>query len=583
MGSRQSLALLLLVSAAPLAVGSSVSEDSFIGLWGAEHVADSAVGGELTVELRDGDYRAQIAGFTVPAARDGEKVRFSLAGDRGEFRGTRSADSKTITGHWIQPAGLVSFQARATFVKLLATRSGSCTGRIVPLSDSLHIYLHFHHQDGKLVATIRIPENNWLAPGFDVTVDHSDLLLSGPRGQVRGSFDERAGRLLIPIVSGKPPDVFTRRNGPNADGFYARVPSVPYNYRKPDAISDGWTTASAEDAGLDPAAIRTFVQSILDADPSAQTTFPIHSLLIARHGKLAVEEYFRGFTRDRPHDTRSAGKTFAPLLVGIARDLGAKIEPDMLVSTLLPSYVPFANSDLRKASLTLEHIMTMTSGLACDDNDPASPGREDRMQSQTGQRDWYKYTLDLPMVREPGGVSAVYCSADLNLVGGVAEAAAGMWNGELFSRYVAQPLAFGRYYLNLMPTGPVYTGGGVYLRPRDELKLGQLYLNGGTWNGVRVISKEWVERSTAPHATFARAADFDINHRYGYGWHIHDFAVNGRTYREYAAEGNGGQLVMVFPDLDMVVAINAGAYGSPMWYRWALETIPKYVIPVAAR
>ncbi len=581
MGIGWKLALVLCVFVAAVAVGSPLTEDSLVGLWGAEHTEGSPVGGKLTVELHSEDSHARIAGFDVPVARNVDQVHFSLPGDKGEFRGALSADSKTIIGHWIQPAGLVSYQPRATLVELAATGAGTWTGSVLPLDERVHIYLHFHREDGKLVATIRIPENNRLAPGFDVKVNKNGLLLSGPRGEIHGTFDTQTGRLLIPITSAKAPDVFTKRDNQNAAGFYARTSPSSYKYQKPEAIGDGWTTSSAEVAGLDSAAIRTFIQSILDADPSARTTFPIHSFLVARHGKLAVEEYFRGFTRDRPHDTRSAGKTFAPLLVGVARDHGAKIQPDTLLSTVLRRYLPFANTDRRKAGLTLEHIMTMTPGLACDDNDAASPGQEDRMQSQKGQPDWYKYTLDLPMVSDPGGERAVYCSADLNLVGGVAEAATGVWNGELFYRYVAQPLAFGRYYLNLMPTGQVYSGGGVYLQPRDELKLGQLYLNGGIWNGVRVISKEWVERSTTPHATFTPVNDIDSNHRYGYGWHVHDFTVAGRTYREYAAEGNGGQLVMVFPDLDMVVAVNAGAYGSAMWYRWALETIPKYVIPLA--
>lgn len=76
-----------------------------------------------------------------------------------------------------------------------------------------------------------------------------------------------------------------------------------------------------------------------------------------------------------------------------------------------------------------------------------------------------------------------------------------------------------------------------------------------------MISKDWVERSTRSYGTFVRP-DWDPDHGYGYGWHVHQFTVAGRTYRAFAAEGNGGQLMMVFPELDMVVGINAGKYGS---------------------
>src|ERR1700682_4983047 len=101
------------------------------------------------------------------------------------------------------------------------------------------------------------------------------------------------------------------------------------------------------------------------------------------------------------------------------------------------------------------------------------------------------------MQREPGGEHAIYCSADLNLVGGAVARATGKWLPEFFDENFARPVEFGPYHLNLMPTGEAYMGGGAYLRPRDELKLGQLYLNGGTWNGRRVVSKAWVEESIA--------------------------------------------------------------------------------------
>ena len=188
------------------------------------------------------------------------------------------------------------------------------------------------------------------------------------------------------------------------------------------------------------------------------------------------------------------------------------------------------------------------------------------------------------MARDPGGEHAIYCSAGLNLVGGVAQAShdespGGPRRGpELFEALIARPLQFGPYHLNLMPTGEVYMGGGAYIRPRDQLKLGQVYLAGGVWNGRRIVDAEWVAASIARHSSFKPVIDIDVDHAYGYGWHLHHFAVNGHDYHEYAAEGNGGQLVMVVPDLDMVVAISAGNYGD-RWYPWALKILPDYLIP----
>jgi CubicO group peptidase (beta-lactamase class C family) len=333
--------------------------------------------------------------------------------------------------------------------------------------------------------------------------------------------------------------------------------------------------------GLNEAPIAELIHRILVADPTS-TSLKIQSLLIARHGHLVLEEYFYGFDEDRVHDMRSAGKTFATVLVGLAKERGAKLTPQTPIYPLFKQYSSFANWDDRKAKITLRDVMTMTAGNACDDNNDDSPGNEDRMQSDEKQRDWYKYSLDLPMLKDPGGEDAVYCSGDLNLVGGAVAAATHRWLPEFFDETLARPLQFGRYYLNLMPDGQAYMGGGAYLRPRDQLKLGQLYLDGGLWNGKRIVSKEWVGESTSVHSHFDPKYSLGQQHEYGYGWHINDLKSGAKTYRAFAAGGNGGQFVIVVPDLDLVVGITGGSYGEfDQWYRWELELVPQFIIPAA--
>jgi CubicO group peptidase (beta-lactamase class C family) len=176
-------------------------------------------------------------------------------------------------------------------------------------------------------------------------------------------------------------------------------------------------------------------RKILKAIPSPDNLLNIHSLLIARHGKLVLEEYFYGYEADRTHDMRSASKAIAPVLVGIARDRGVRIGPETPAFSLFPKYEPFANWDQRKSRMTVEDLMNMASGLSIDDADSLSPGEENRMQGQTEQPDWYKYTLDLPMARDPGGEHPIYGSANINLVGGAVRNATGRWLPELFDEY----------------------------------------------------------------------------------------------------------------------------------------------------
>jgi CubicO group peptidase (beta-lactamase class C family) len=276
---------------------------------------------------------------------------------------------------------------------------------------------------------------------------------------------------------------------------------------------------------------------------------------------------------------RSASKTFAPMLVGLARDRGAKVAPDTPVYSLFSEDKPFANWDARKEKMRVKDLMSMTAGYDCDeDHSDDAPGNEDVMQSQTAHPDWYKYTLDVSMAHDPGGDRAYYCSPELNLVGGVAAKASGEWLPELFDEAFARPLQFREYHLNLMPTGEAYMGGGAYIRARDQLKLGQLYLNGGTWNGRRVIDRDWVAQSMTVHASFENR--FGVDHQYGWGWHISHLTVGGRALTEYAAGGNGGQTVLVFPELDMVIGFTGSAYGDfQAWGPWGVRVVPQEILP----
>jgi CubicO group peptidase (beta-lactamase class C family) len=127
-------------------------------------------------------------------------------------------------------------------------------------------------------------------------------------------------------------------------------------------------------------------------------------------------------------------------------------------------------------------------------------------------------------------------------------------------------------------------GGGAHVLPRDELKLGQLFLDGGVWHGKRILNRAWVEESMSMHSKFDPKYSLGQEHEYGYGWHINYLNSGGKSYRAVAAGGNGGQFVVIVPALDMVVGINGGAYGQfSNWYKWELELIPKFIIAAAGQ
>jgi len=569
------------------------------GLWQGQIQVTPQIGGELTIDGRKAKWEASInleasainrrlqtSRAGTPVQRD--KDRISLVLPNGEFRG-RLADPRTIVGHWIQPANKIYNNRYATPVELSQVRKQVWDGNVEPLEAQLNLWLSIRRaQDGSLTAVIHNPELNLFRRNvYRVALHYNTLVFSdtkSPNDRFEATLiTSGQERFLtgVQLPNFSTPTSF--RGGWKEEQALGFVPQFdrydPYLYSKPIEQDDGWKTASLNDVGLDQKPISELICKILHVDP-LDNRFPIHSLLIARHGKLVLEEYFYGFKKEELHTMRSASKTFAPLLVGIARDRGAKIDIDTQVYAQFPEYKQFANPDPRKTKITVRDLMTMTSGLTCDDNDENSPGNEDVMQQQTAQPDWYKYTLDLPMARGPGGDQAVYCSAGINLLGGIVRNATHSWLPEFFYETVAKPLQIKTYHWNLMPSGDGYAGGGLYLRPRDQLKLGQLYLNGGVWNGRRVVSKDWVERSTSRQSTFGQTLGAD--HDYGYGWHLYHFEVGNHGYRGYAAGGNGGQIVIVIPDLDLVVGFTGGAYGEfPKWYKWQTELLPQLIIPAA--
>jgi CubicO group peptidase (beta-lactamase class C family) len=578
----------LLCQLAVVLAGSAAAQvnlqSNLTGLWGVEESLGPLARGELVIDARDAEWHASISGLHAPVERDGSNVHFTLPGNYGEFRGHITPDGGSIFGHWIQPAGAFPYASRyASPVHLAKGAQNVWRGTVTPLEERISFYVRISKSsDGQLSAFVRNPEANLFA-GRVCTVVTNDNDLSFQRGgkaDFGGTFDAASDSLRIPLLNSYPPLKLTRRTDSEAVGFNARVgrESHSYQYRPPISTGDGWPTGTLADAGLDPEPIAELIERILTTPPGPENPVAVHSLLIARHGKLVLEEYFYGMEPLRPHDMRSASKTFTSVLIGIARQNGLRVRAETRVFSAFQT----SNPDPRKQALTLGNLMSMTSGLNCDDN-RNSPGNEDVMQNQSGQPNWVQYALDLPALSTPGGEHAIYCSAGMNLAAGVLRKLTETWIPDLFYDALARPLGITEYHLNLAPNGEAYMGGGLYLRARDQLKLGQLYLNGGTWKGKRLVSREWVTDSTTVHATFTPRPPFDTEHGYGYAWHSRPLEYGGHTYRDYYAAGNGGQYVIVIPSLDLVVGITGGAYSEPRkYYDWESQIVPQFIIRAAA-
>jgi CubicO group peptidase (beta-lactamase class C family) len=585
---RLPLLVLLLAGVAGAAKGDPAAA-GLVGLWGASHRFGPQARGVLIIDGRSEEWVAHIAGFDITVEKSGGGVSFMLPNSLGSFKGALSKDHKRIDGNWFQPpavtggsfASAVLGASFASPVNLAPVSENVWKGVVAPLRDELSLYLMVEASaDGSITGFIRNPETNF-AVGHTFTVELKDRLVELRDSQttswnLEGAYDAPADRLTLDVplwVRGKNVFVafdFTRQDRNEAVGFFPRR-ALPgkYQYRLPIRTDDGWQTASLGNAGMKMQPVADAIKAIIGSSQKSGGTPSIQGVLAARHGKLVLEEYFYGFDQARPHDLRSVGNSITSTLVGIAIDQGAPFELSSPVYPLVKGYETVANPDPRKAHITVQDLLTMTSGLSGNDKDPSSPGNEVRLLNDPAHAaDLYKATLDLPMAADPGGPVAVKFTAGINLMGGVLRQATGVPMIEFFVRNFAVPLDIRKYYLNLTPAGDMYGGGGLYLLPRDALKLGQLYLSGGTWNGRRVVSQKWVEESVH------RYAEFSPGHGYGLAWHLFKIPVDGKSYSEFEAEGNGGQVVSVIPELDLTVLFTTGNYDED-------ETVPERSILTA--
>jgi CubicO group peptidase (beta-lactamase class C family) len=582
------LVLLTVVRAAPASASDPASSDtgtSLVGVWQGRRDFGPQVAGTLTLSHEASGWSAEIAGYRLPVVAAGDSLVFDIPGDGGRFRGRAESGGAAIEGQWIQPGAVVSFGQRfSTPVRLEPAGPARWRGEVAPLLDRIRVFLVIEASaDGGLRAFLRNPELNFgrLFDLSEVEREDGEVRFAGTlagrrdaekRVFMQGRYHEELDRLSVFIESlGGTYDLERVAAGAVSDFVPRAWPREPYRYRAPQPRDDGWRTDDLASVGMAIEPIQELVRKVIATPIDAIDAPAIDAVLIARHGRLVLEEYFHGWQPDLPHDTRSASKSLTATAVGVAKRAG-QLSLDSRVYEVLSTEAP-ADLDPRARAVNLEHLLTMTSGLACDDWDPSSPGGEDRMQSQQEQPDWLRYTLELPMAHAPGEHPA-YCSAGINLAGGMVARSSGLLLTEYFDRHLARPLQLGRYHTNLMPSGEAYGGGGLRLTGRDFLKFGQLMLDDGVWNGRRLLDAGWSQWSTQlRHELGGKRLG-----AYGAGWWILEYELDGRRWRAFYAGGNGGNYVIVVPELDLNIVFLASNYNQSIMHQTKLEYVPAFVL-----
>lgn len=341
---------------------------------------------------------------------------------------------------------------------------------------------------------------------------------------------------------------------------------------------EDWRTASPASVGLSAERLQAMEKAIQTGEFKKTT-----SVLIARRGQLAYEAYFGGTDAATLRNTRSATKTVTGMLLGIAMD--RKLLPDVQARVL--RFFPekkFKNPDPRKAAITVEDLLTMSSMLECDDSNSFSRGNEERMYLI---EDWLQFALDLPIKGFPGwaalpkdsphGRSFSYCTAGVFVLGRVLERAAKEPVEKFAKEHLFEPLGIARADWQFSPFHEAMTGGGLGLTSRDLAKLARLYAEGGFWNGRPIVSAAWVKVSVEPHVRV------DDDTEYGYLWWLKSFKTRDKTYAAYFMSGNGGNKVVVFPDLDMVVVVTTTNYNQRDAHELTEKLLSDHVLAAVER
>jgi len=383
---------------------------------------------------------------------------------------------------------------------------------------------------------------------LEVTISGDGMTGLETRHATLSHDDGKARAFLVPLV----------------DAAGARATS--YRYRPPVFRQDGIAVAAAKAEGIDPRPLEQMVDSILQ-ETGRREEVQTESVLVQRHGKLVFEEYFWGQSGDNPHVISSVTKSVTSILTGIAFDRGG-IQLDAPVT----SYIADPQSTVwgqKGYPITLRNILSMSSGTAWDDSVPG-PNNPSAQLLETP--DITRFVMGSAQIHPPG----TFYNYDNGLPALVGILMARKV-GERFDRFAEAnlfgPLGITNYRWTRVREGGVLAAGGFYMLPRDMVKIGQLMLQEGRWNGRQVISPGWVREATRQQTAAGQ-------YPYGFYWHL----TNARQRHVQGADGfmglgQGGQIIAVFPGLDMVVVVTSQNWLSRGLKAMPFEVFDRYILP----
>lgn len=271
----------------------------------------------------------------------------------------------------------------------------------------------------------------------------------------------------------------------------------------------------------------------------------VTALVVLKDGAIVYENYFKGTGPEDRRISWSVAKSYLSALVGILLEEGQIASLDDPVTKYAPSLKGSAYD-----GASLRNVLHMASGVTFDEDYldyDSDINRMGRVVALGGELD--DFTAELSETFTAPGSQWQYVSIDTHVIGMVVRGATGRSVPELLSEKVIAPLGLEHapYYI-VDGSGTAFVLGGLNMTTRDYARFGQMFAQGGQWNGQQIVPEDWVTESTSPTAPTAEGRI-----GYGYQWWIPQGAPEG----EYMARGIYGQYIYVDSARDVVIATNA--------------------------
>lgn len=330
----------------------------------------------------------------------------------------------------------------------------------------------------------------------------------------------------------------------------------PSNVSRDYWPTERWQNTTPEEQGINSALLQDMVDYI------DEESYSIDSVIVIRNGYIVLEEYPNPlYNENRSHFWYSVTKSVTSSLVGIALDKGYIDNVSQKVLSFFPERT-ITNWDERKERITLEHLLTMRSGLFWDEWSAPFTSPENGIYHLVNS-DGVQYVLELNMTSEPGE-EFLYNTGASHLLSAIVQQTTGLTARNFAVEHLFSPLGITDVFWPSDREGVTRGGFDLYIRPRDAAKFGYLFLNNGTWNGTQIISHDWVNASSS---TFT---SLETDQGYGYQWWTNP------ALDYYYAAGLYGQYIYVLPEHDLLVVFSSDIRQGGYPHQQLLE---EYILP----